>query len=519
MYFLSLLPKRLPMRAPRGPVVVSKACALVALISLSLTACPDSSLPNNNNVPAKDMNPPLDMSPDQRDDQDQPDDVDMRPPQGFPTRITTMGAQFSGTLYPNQEVNIKLAAQSEDHVTIRLERMNNVEWSPFLAVLRQEDDTVPLAFDNPGPANAALPSRDTNPPAGLNLNETRLYTLRLQNISDVDAPFNFTLECVSGPCDSSVPVDTDGDNIPDAQDNCPDHPNADQADQDNDGHGDKCDNCIFVSNADQKDQDGDRFGDVCDNCQSVANPEQDDRDSDMVGDVCDNCPDDANADQRDEDQNNVGDVCDSGDPYEGLSDAALEQKIRAQRQHSGLGYDRAREAMYGEIDNKQGVITCVYTGQTINQTPGNGSTPSGFSAEHTWPQSQGAEFEPAKSDLHHLYPATQSANSRRSNYPFCVVSTVTWEQGGSKLGKDNSGQTCFEPRDVHKGAVARSLFYFAVAYDLELAPEYEAVLRTWHSAHQPTLAEQQRNDAIAAKQGSRNVFVDRPELVDRISDF
>lgn len=499
-----------------------RGCALIVAALFGLTACPESTLVNNSPDPA-DMKPAQDMGPD-RDQGPGPDQdagPDMRPDQGFPRRITTEGAQFAGVLYPNQELNIKLAAQAGDHVTMRLERTMSSSWPGFLAVFKDEQDATPVSFANSASAPIALPPQDTNPPKGLNLQETRLYTLRIQNVGEQDAPFNFVLECVSGPCDSTVPVDTDADGVPDSQDNCPDVSNADQSDQDFDGVGDRCDNCLIVKNADQADRDGDRFGDVCDNCIAKANPEQDDGDGDRVGDVCDNCPELSNFDQLDEDNNGTGDACDSGDPYEGLSDAALEQRIRALRQHSGLGYDRAREAMYGSIDNEQGVITCVYTGQTISQSFGNGSTPSGYSAEHTWPQSLGAEFEPAKSDLHHLYPATQSANSRRSNLPFCEVGTSTWDQGGSSLGKDKNDAaiSCFEPRDEHKGVVARALFYFAVAYDHDIDPTQEAWLRAWHTRFPPTASERARNDDIAARQGSRNIFIDRPELVDQISDF
>ena len=60
------------------------------------------------------------------------------------------------------------------------------------------------------------------------------------------------------------------------------------------------DNCPDVSNADQADRDGDGIGDVCD----------DDRDGDGVSNAEDNCPDVSNADQADMDGDNIGDVCD-----------------------------------------------------------------------------------------------------------------------------------------------------------------------------------------------------------------
>lgn len=86
--------------------------------------------------------------------------------------------------------------------------------------------------------------------------------------------------------------DTDGDGVPDEEDNCPDIDNANQGDIDGDGVGDDCDddidgdgdlndtdNCRFDMNADQADTDGDGSGDVCD----------DDVDGDGVLDAADAC--------------------------------------------------------------------------------------------------------------------------------------------------------------------------------------------------------------------------------------
>ena len=145
--------------------------------------------------------------------------------------------------------------------------------------------------------------------------------------------------------------DRDNDGVPDAQDNCPDHVNAEQADGDGDAVGDACDNCQAVSNPDQADADGDGVGDACqtdpddfdgdgvpdesDNCPDY-NPSQadadgdgigdlcdpcpvrftpaherdDDADLDGVGDACDNCPSTSNSNQLDSDMDRFGDACD-----------------------------------------------------------------------------------------------------------------------------------------------------------------------------------------------------------------
>lgn len=201
-----------------------------------------------------------------------------------------------------------------------------------------------------------------------------------------------------------------------------------------------------------------------------------------------------------------------------LYDEALKTELKRiiSNGYVNLGYTTARDKMYGEIDNVGGKVTCVYTGRSATFSTRSGANSNSFNTEHTWPQSLFNSQEPERADIHHLFPTDAGANSRRSNYPFALVTSPSWTEGGSKLGR-----SIFEPRDDHKGDAARSLFYFALRYQnySNFLDGQEAILRTWSNQDQPSQKEMDRNDAIFKYQKNRSPFVDHPEFLHRITSM
>ena len=202
--------------------------------------------------------------------------------------------------------------------------------------------------------------------------------------------------------------------------------------------------------------------------------------------------------------------------------------------HTSLGYTLARDKMFMEIDNQKvngqgatvNTLECVYTGRKAvgytNRTDAQNNY--NFNTEHTWPQSNFNENEPMRSDLYHLFPTDNPANGVRSNYPFGkVVSNITWDSAGSKLGRNSLNEIVFEPRDVHKGDVSRSMFYFITRYPTNyggfFSQTQENVFREWNKLDNVGVVESNRNTAIANYQGKRNPYIDHPEFVDRIYSF
>lgn len=218
------------------------------------------------------------------------------------------------------------------------------------------------------------------------------------------------------------------------------------------------------------------------------------------------------------------------DLYDGITfnlyDSQLKAALTAYTSgHTSLGYNTGRDKMFETVDDYgYDTIECVYIGRKIKAVNRTEAQNQNFNTEHTWPQSTFSESEPMRSDLYHLYPTDALPNNARSNYPFGnVVSNITYEVGGSKLGRDASGSIVFEPRSIHKGNAARSMFYFVTRYPSNYGAFFttvqETVFREWTKTDTVDEREKLRNDRIAVYQLKRNPFIDHPEFVDRIYSF
>lgn len=230
------------------------------------------------------------------------------------------------------------------------------------------------------------------------------------------------------------------------------------------------------------------------------------------------------------------------DTTENLSEESLKQalKVITGQGYRSLGYSApfpatspcARDTMFMIIDNQavngqgatQNTIECVYTGRQIvgytdrTQCQNTADPYYNFNTEHTFPQSLFSSLEPMRSDMFHLFPTDETANNKRSNYPFGVVTNPTWSNGGSLFDQNTN---TFEPRDSHKGEVARAMFYFVTRYQNynSFLDGQEQILRQWHKTFAPTPIERKRCDDIYTYQKNRNPFIDYPQFLDRINSI
>ncbi len=197
-----------------------------------------------------------------------------------------------------------------------------------------------------------------------------------------------------------------------------------------------------------------------------------------------------------------------------------------------LDYGAARNMLYGKIDNKNGKLKGVYTGYEISVNP-NGSSPKGeafnkgINTEHTFPQSKGATGN-AKSDMHHLFPTRIDVNGDRGHLPFRDIDdniTDNWyrlDYFGHSIPTSNideyselDDKKYFEPREDHKGNVARAMMYFYTMYhdqaDQADQGYFQGMIPTlcaWHYQDAVDPAEWKRTWEISKYQdGKPNPFV------------
>lgn len=197
-----------------------------------------------------------------------------------------------------------------------------------------------------------------------------------------------------------------------------------------------------------------------------------------------------------------------------------------------LGYGPARDYMYSIIDNDgNNGVHGIYSDFIVYWTPGTDPSSnvyqggSGINAEHIFPQSMGASSEPARSDMYNLRPSRAAVNSARGNSPFGEVpdsNTDDWYKDATSQSniptsdidawseRETSGNGVFEPREVVKGNIARSVFYFFTIYtnaDASFFNGMKETLLQWHYDDPVDAAELTRNNGVKSQQGNDNPFI------------
>ena len=212
------------------------------------------------------------------------------------------------------------------------------------------------------------------------------------------------------------------------------------------------------------------------------------------------------------------------------------------KNHKQISYGSGTSSTWGAfyttdavIENGQRRVLDMYSNEK-RYFGSKGSAVSGMNIEHSVAKSWwGGGKNNAYCDLHHLNPSDQNANSRKSNYPLGELTSVSWDNGVTFVGKaniDGSSQNAYEPCDEYKGDFARTFMYMFTCYqDLTweytwmnyenstyptLKPWAVELLLKWHKQDPVSEKEVNRNNAVHEVQGNRNPYIDYPQLADYV---
>ncbi len=187
-------------------------------------------------------------------------------------------------------------------------------------------------------------------------------------------------------------------------------------------------------------------------------------------------------------------------------------------------YEQARKLFWRHLYNEGGET--LYCGRTF----GSGYN-AGINIEHVFPMAwvtnalkcgrrkqcreTSDRFNRIEADLHNLYPARTEINDARGAMRYGEIPGERRWDGACDFEVDEQ-QRAVEPRPAARGEIARAMFYMSDTYGLIIFDRHGALLKRWHREDPVSAHERQRNDAIDTIQGTRNRYIDNPELVDAL---
>lgn len=187
-------------------------------------------------------------------------------------------------------------------------------------------------------------------------------------------------------------------------------------------------------------------------------------------------------------------------------------------------YEEARPLLWRQVYAEGG--RTLYCGQAF----GADYNP-GLNIEHVFPMSwvtnaldcgrrkacrrTSDRFNQIEADLHNLFPSRTEMNKARGAMPFGDIPGERRRFGECDFEVDED-RRIVEPRPGARGEIARAMFYMRNTYGLVLFDDFGRRLKQWHRDDPVSDAERRRNDAIEQIQGTRNPYIDQPELVEEI---
>ena len=155
-----------------------------------------------------------------------------------------------------------------------------------------------------------------------------------------------------------------------------------------------------------------------------------------------------------------------------------------------------------------------------------------LTAEHIFPQSYIKLYKKAKYDMHNIYLTSSRQNSQRNNYKYVDeekflikkknkyyidIKSELIEYNNSLNYKINWCKS-FIPFSESRGVIARTIAYMKYKYNeliVENVIELNVLLK-WNKMYPPTDMEIKQNKKIKEIQGTENIFITNPKLVDEL---
>ena len=182
------------------------------------------------------------------------------------------------------------------------------------------------------------------------------------------------------------------------------------------------------------------------------------------------------------------------------------QNLMVGKQNYETSYDATRD-LFKFTDCENGdtsSISSFYSGKSIGPTWDSGKT---WNREHTWPNSKGDASGNGENDIMMLRPTATSENGSRGNKAY-----------GESSGYYNPNSESGGKLDL-RGDVSRIMLYVYVRWGntgrmwgADGVIESLDVLIKWMTEDPVDTWELGRNDSVQSITGTRNVFVDYPEL-------
>ena len=190
-----------------------------------------------------------------------------------------------------------------------------------------------------------------------------------------------------------------------------------------------------------------------------------------------------------------------------------------------INYDSVRSMLQytdcqgsGLTSNK---ISTFYSGKELGPAwyYDNQDLENSISREHIWPNSKGKNGSD-EDDIMMLRPVPPNENSSRQNKAYGSENTSSYYHPNTVSNKENSDLDIIEDGELDlRGDVARILLYHYVRWectDLMWGSagviESKDILLDWMAKDPVDTWEMGRNDSVESITGTRNVFVDYPEL-------